>query len=177
MSTLMSRSLYETSLAQREVIEAVDATSGQPAIFVKPVPKLASSTARLDDRRLSTINHGQKPGLERTVFYVDENAKALRLLAFVLDGCGYKVVKASSFAEVLVWTRQTSYDLFLLACRRPQTICSNLVLEINQKGLEDALRGILDAGGNITHDWPLERALKVGDKRQARACWRISIPR
>jgi hypothetical protein len=34
----------------------------------------------------------------------------------------------------------------------------------NQKGLEDALRGILAAGGNITQDWPLERALRVGDE-------------
>ncbi len=33
----------------------------------------------------------------------------------------------------------------------------------NQKGLEDALRGILAAGGNITEDWPLKRALRVGD--------------
>jgi hypothetical protein len=33
----------------------------------------------------------------------------------------------------------------------------------NQKGLEDALRGILAAGGNITEGWPLERALRVGD--------------
>jgi hypothetical protein len=34
----------------------------------------------------------------------------------------------------------------------------------NQKGLEDALRGILAAGGNITEDWPLERVLRVGDE-------------
>ena len=34
----------------------------------------------------------------------------------------------------------------------------------NQKGLEDALRGILAAGGNVTEDWPLERALKAGDQ-------------
>jgi len=34
----------------------------------------------------------------------------------------------------------------------------------NQTGLEDALRGILAAGGNITQDWPLERALRVGDE-------------
>ena len=34
----------------------------------------------------------------------------------------------------------------------------------NQKGLEDALRGILAAGGNITEAWPLERALKAGDE-------------
>jgi len=34
----------------------------------------------------------------------------------------------------------------------------------NQKGLEDALRGILAAGGNISEDWPLERALRIGDE-------------
>jgi hypothetical protein len=34
----------------------------------------------------------------------------------------------------------------------------------NQKGLQDALRGILAAGGNITQDWGIERAFAVGDK-------------
>lgn len=34
----------------------------------------------------------------------------------------------------------------------------------NQKGLEDALRGILAAGGNISEDWSLDRALRVGDE-------------
>jgi len=34
----------------------------------------------------------------------------------------------------------------------------------NKKGLEDALRGILDAGGDIREDWKLEDALKAGDK-------------
>jgi hypothetical protein len=34
----------------------------------------------------------------------------------------------------------------------------------NQKGLQDALRGILTAGGNITQDWEIERALTAGDK-------------
>ena len=34
----------------------------------------------------------------------------------------------------------------------------------NKKGLDDALRGILDAGGNITVDWDLQRALTVGDR-------------
>jgi hypothetical protein len=34
----------------------------------------------------------------------------------------------------------------------------------NQKGLQDALRGILAADGNVTEDWPLERALKIGDE-------------
>jgi hypothetical protein len=34
----------------------------------------------------------------------------------------------------------------------------------NKKGLEDALRGILEAGGNINEDWELEKALKIGDQ-------------
>src|SRR5258706_415571 len=34
----------------------------------------------------------------------------------------------------------------------------------NTKGLQDALRGILEAGGDITHDWELAQALKIGDK-------------
>src|SRR5262249_23548323 len=32
----------------------------------------------------------------------------------------------------------------------------------NQKGLQTALRGILEAGGNITEDWDIEKVLKVG---------------
>ena len=34
----------------------------------------------------------------------------------------------------------------------------------NKKGLQDALRGILDAGGNITHDSELTEAFNVGDR-------------
>lgn len=34
----------------------------------------------------------------------------------------------------------------------------------NRKGLQDALRGIMSAGGVITEDWPIERAFATGDK-------------
>jgi hypothetical protein len=34
----------------------------------------------------------------------------------------------------------------------------------NKKGLEDALRGILEDGGDIREDWDLEKALKTGDR-------------
>ena len=34
----------------------------------------------------------------------------------------------------------------------------------NQKGLQDALRGILDTGGDITHDWDLAKTLEIGDR-------------
>jgi len=33
----------------------------------------------------------------------------------------------------------------------------------NRKGLQDALRGVLDAGGSIRVDWPVERVLAAGD--------------
>ncbi len=34
----------------------------------------------------------------------------------------------------------------------------------NRYGLQDALRGIVRAGGNMEHDWPLAQALKAGDE-------------
>lgn len=34
----------------------------------------------------------------------------------------------------------------------------------NQRGLQDALRGIRDAGGTIDKHWPVERAFEMGDK-------------
>jgi hypothetical protein len=34
----------------------------------------------------------------------------------------------------------------------------------NKKGLQDALRAIVAAGGTIDHDWPLMKALETGDK-------------
>ena len=33
----------------------------------------------------------------------------------------------------------------------------------NKKGLQDALRGILNAGGDIRYDWKIQEALKAGD--------------
>jgi len=34
----------------------------------------------------------------------------------------------------------------------------------NQKGLDDALRAILNAGGDIRHDWGLTETLRIGDQ-------------
>lgn len=35
---------------------------------------------------------------------------------------------------------------------------------LNKRGLQDALRGILNAGGDITHDWEPGEAFQVGDR-------------
>ncbi|MDQ1452197.1 MAG: hypothetical protein QOK38_2063 [Acidobacteriaceae bacterium] len=37
------------------------------------------------------------------------------------------------------------------------------VATTNRKGLQDALRAVVAAGGTIDHDWPLTRALQIGD--------------
>src|SRR5262245_9819474 len=34
----------------------------------------------------------------------------------------------------------------------------------NRKSLQDALRGVLNGGGDISKDWDIERALALGDK-------------
>lgn len=34
----------------------------------------------------------------------------------------------------------------------------------NRRGLQDAMRAILDAGGTIVEDWPVERVLEIGDR-------------
>jgi hypothetical protein len=34
----------------------------------------------------------------------------------------------------------------------------------NQKGLQDALRAIVNAGGTIDADWPIEKAFEIGDR-------------
>src|SRR5260370_17386579 len=34
----------------------------------------------------------------------------------------------------------------------------------NRKGLQDALRAILNHGGDITQDWEIEKALAIGDQ-------------
>jgi hypothetical protein len=34
----------------------------------------------------------------------------------------------------------------------------------NRKGLQDALRGIVDAGGTIDKEWPITKAFTVGDQ-------------
>jgi hypothetical protein len=34
----------------------------------------------------------------------------------------------------------------------------------NRKGLQDAMRAIMEAGGTIVHEWPIEKVFKVGDQ-------------
>lgn len=69
---------------------------------------------------------------QRTVFYVDDNPKAIRMLTFALEGSGYKVVTACDAREALERVEQRVFDLVLLANRMPKMIGSKLAREIKQ---------------------------------------------
>ncbi len=69
---------------------------------------------------------------QMTIFYVDDNPKALRMLAFVLAECGYEVVTACSSCEMLERMEQTSFDLVLMVHRGRQVIGSKLAQQIKR---------------------------------------------
>jgi CheY-like chemotaxis protein len=105
------------------------------------VVRLAADAATFDLRAGHSNRLDQKLGRkreqargrtnQRTVFYVDDNPKALRILTFALEWAGYKVVTACN-AEALERMKQTSSDLVLLAYRRPQMAGSKLTRDIKQ---------------------------------------------
>jgi CheY-like chemotaxis protein len=68
----------------------------------------------------------------RTVFYVDDNPKALRVLTSVLEGCGYKVVTACNSGEALERMERNAFDLVLLTYRLPRMIGFKLAREIKR---------------------------------------------
>jgi len=50
-------------------------------------------------RKFHTGGGRWKTGNQRTVLYVDDNPKAVRMLKFVIEGSGYKVVAARDAGE------------------------------------------------------------------------------
>jgi CheY-like chemotaxis protein len=91
----------------------------------------AGHSNRLDQKRSRKRDEARRRTNQRTVFYVDDNPKALRILTFALEWAGYKVVTACN-AEALERMKQNSSDLVLLAYRRPQMIGSKLTRDIKQ---------------------------------------------
>jgi CheY-like chemotaxis protein len=69
---------------------------------------------------------------QRTVFYMDDNPKALRMLTSVLEGGGYKVVTACNAGDAFEQIEQTAFDLVLLAYRLPRMISLKLAREIKR---------------------------------------------
>jgi CheY-like chemotaxis protein len=91
----------------------------------------AGHSNRLDQKPSRKRGQGRRRTNQQTVFYVDDNPKALRILTFALEWAGYKVVTACN-AEALERMKQTSSDLVLLAYRTPQMMGSKLTREIKR---------------------------------------------
>jgi PleD family two-component response regulator len=69
------------------------------------------------NRKFHTEGGRWKTGNRRTILYVDDNPKALRMLKFVIEGSGYKVVAARDAGEALERMQQSGCDLVLVNYR------------------------------------------------------------
>ena len=67
---------------------------------------------------------------DATVFYVDDNAKAQRLLGSLMTACGFRVITASNSLEALARCASLQFDLALLDYRMPFLNGSELAKEI-----------------------------------------------
>jgi CheY-like chemotaxis protein len=61
-----------------------------------------------------------------TVFYVDDNPKSSRLLASVLEECGFRVITKNDPTEALALCKRTYFDLALLDFEMPAMSGSEL---------------------------------------------------
>jgi CheY-like chemotaxis protein len=65
-----------------------------------------------------------------TVLYVDDNPRSSRLLAGVLEQCGFRVTAKNDPAEALTLCRRSSFDVALLDYEMPTMNGSRLAREI-----------------------------------------------
>jgi CheY-like chemotaxis protein len=65
-----------------------------------------------------------------TVLYVDDNPKSSRLLASVLEECGFRVLSKNDPVEALALCRRTQFDLALLDYEMPAMTGAQLAREI-----------------------------------------------
>jgi CheY-like chemotaxis protein len=84
------------------------------------------------NRKFHTGGGRWKTGNQRTVLYVDDNPKALRMLKLVIEGSGYKVVTARDAGEALEGMRQSGCDLVLVNYRMLKVIGSDPILAIKR---------------------------------------------
>src|SRR5260370_24079738 len=65
-----------------------------------------------------------------TVFYVDDNPKSSRLLASVLEECGFRVITKNDPAEALKQCQKANFDVALLDYEMPSMSGSKLAQEM-----------------------------------------------
>jgi CheY-like chemotaxis protein len=73
-----------------------------------------------------------KTGNQRTVLYVGDNPKALRMVKLVIEGSGYKVVTARDAGEALEGMQQSGCDMVLVNYRMLKMIGSDPILAIKR---------------------------------------------
>lgn len=79
-----------------------------------------------------------------TILYVDDNPKSSRLLAGVLEQCGFRVIAKNDPSEALALSRQCSFDLALLDYEMPVMSGPRLAREV--KFLKPDLPVVLISG-------------------------------
>ena len=84
------------------------------------------------NRKFHTGGGRWKTGNQRTVLYVDDNPKALRMLKLVIEGSGYKVVTARDAGEALQGMQRSGCDLVLVNYRMLKMIGSDPILAIRR---------------------------------------------
>jgi len=69
---------------------------------------------------------------QQTILYVDSNPKALRMLKFVIEGSGYKVVTACNAPEMSERMQQSRCDLVLVSYRTLKMMGPEQILAIKR---------------------------------------------
>jgi CheY-like chemotaxis protein len=75
----------------------------------------------------------RKTKKQPSIFYGDDNPRALRVLTSVLEGCGYKVIAAGTAREALESMEQNTFDLILLAYRLPRMIGFRVARDLKRR--------------------------------------------
>lgn len=86
------------------------------------------------DRKLSPVQNQTIPfaavSSHPTLLYVDDNPRSSRLLAGVLEDCGFRVIAKNDPGEALLLCRHTYFDLVLLDYEMPVMNGARLAREI-----------------------------------------------
>jgi len=97
-----------------------------------PRPHMSDLTEELGDQEYSATRGGPTITKRQTVFYIDDNPRALRVLTSVLEGRGYKMVIACNTGEALERMERNAFGLVLLTYRLPRMISFKLAREIKR---------------------------------------------
>ena len=84
------------------------------------------------------------PQAAKTIFYVDDNSKARRLLASVLVGCGFNVISCGDPIEAQSRLGKISFDVALLDYQMPRLSGAELAQHI--KGTKTDVPIVLISG-------------------------------